>query len=86
MEYLAIIFKKLEIDTQAVLEAAATKWNFLEFRPGLVGGHCIGIDPYYLTWKTEKIGYKPEMILSGRRVNEKMTDFFFRKNNKLLKF
>ena len=69
---LAIIFSKLGIDTEAVLEAAGTKWNFLPFRPGLVGGHCIGVDPYYLTHKAESIGYQPEVILAGRRLNDGM--------------
>jgi UDP-N-acetyl-D-galactosamine dehydrogenase len=69
---LALIFERLGIDTQDVLEAAATKWNFLRFKPGLVGGHCIGVDPYYLTAKAEEIGYHPEMILAGRRLNDSM--------------
>lgn len=69
---LAIIFNRMGIDTQAVLEAAGTKWNFLPFRPGLVGGHCIGVDPYYLTHKAEAIGYHPEIILAGRRLNDRM--------------
>lgn len=69
---LAIIFNRLGIDTQAVLEAAGTKWNFLPFRPGLVGGHCIGVDPYYLTHKAQSIGYHPEIILAGRRLNDGM--------------
>jgi UDP-N-acetyl-D-galactosamine dehydrogenase len=69
---LAIIFNRLGIDTQEVLEAAGTKWNFLPFRPGLVGGHCIGVDPYYLTHKAQAIGYHPEMILAGRRINDGM--------------
>lgn len=69
---LALIFNKLGIDTQAVLEAAGTKWNFLPFRPGLVGGHCIGVDPYYLTHKAQSIGYHPEVILAGRRLNDSM--------------
>ena len=69
---LAIIFNKMSIDTQAVLEAAGSKWNFLPFRPGLVGGHCIGVDPYYLTYKSEAIGYHPEIILAGRRLNDGM--------------
>ena len=69
---LAIIFNKLEIDTGEVLEAAETKWNFLPFKPGLVGGHCIGVDPYYLTHKAESLNYKPEIILSGRRLNNQM--------------
>ena len=69
---LAIIFNKMGIDTEAVLEAAGTKWNFLPFRPGLVGGHCIGVDPYYLNHKAQSIGYHPEIILAGRRLNESM--------------
>lgn len=69
---LAIIFNKLNIDTEAVLQAAGTKWNFLPFRPGLVGGHCIGVDPYYLTHKAQSIGYHPEIILAGRRLNDGM--------------
>ncbi|WP_424686278.1 MAG: Vi polysaccharide biosynthesis UDP-N-acetylglucosamine C-6 dehydrogenase TviB [Halarcobacter ebronensis] len=69
---LAIIFNKLDIDTNAVLEAAGTKWNFLPFKPGLVGGHCIGVDPYYLTHKAQSIGYNPEIILAGRRLNDNM--------------
>ena len=72
MNELAIIFHKLGIDTLEVLEAAGTKWNFLPFRPGLVGGHCIGVDPYYLTQKAERIGYHPEVILAGRRINDSM--------------
>lgn len=69
---LSIIFNKLSIDTLEVLEAAGTKWNFLPFRPGLVGGHCIGVDPYYLTHKAQSLGYHPEMILAGRRLNDGM--------------
>ena len=69
---LAVIFNKMGIDTEAVLEAAGTKWNFLPFRPGLVGGHCIGVDPYYLTHKAQSIGYHPEIILAGRRLNDSM--------------
>ncbi|AMN46414.1 UDP-N-acetyl-D-galactosamine dehydrogenase [Steroidobacter denitrificans] len=69
---LALIFNRLDIDTEEVLEAAGTKWNFLPFRPGLVGGHCIGVDPYYLTHKAQEIGYHPEMILAGRRINDNM--------------
>lgn len=69
---LAIIFNKLGIDTEAVLDAAGTKWNFLPFRPGLVGGHCIGVDPYYLTHKAQEVGYNPEIILAGRRLNDNM--------------
>ena len=69
---LALIFNKMGIDTEAVLQAAGTKWNFLPFRPGLVGGHCIGVDPYYLTHKAQAIGYNPEIILAGRRLNDGM--------------
>lgn len=72
---LSIIFNKMEIDTEAVLEAAGTKWNFLPFRPGLVGGHCIGVDPYYLTHKAQSIGYTPEVILAGRAVNDGMGSY-----------
>ena len=69
---LAVLFNRLGIDTEAVLEAAGTKWNFLPFRPGLVGGHCIGVDPYYLTYKAQMVGYHPEIILAGRRLNDSM--------------
>ena len=69
---LALIFNKLDIDTESVLEAAGTKWNFLPFKPGLVGGHCIGVDPYYLTYKALQVGYNPEMILAGRKLNDSM--------------
>ena len=69
---LSMLFKKLNIDTQDVLEAASSKWNFLNFKPGLVGGHCIGVDPYYLTHKAQKIGYKPNIILAGRKINDNM--------------
>ena len=72
MNELSIIFNKMGIDTKAVLEAAGTKWNFLNFRPGLVGGHCIGVDPYYLTYKAEELGYHSQIILSGRRINDDM--------------
>ena len=72
---LALIFNKLDIDTNEVLEAASTKWNFLSFKPGLVGGHCIGVDPYYLTHKAVEIGYKPEIIIAGRRINDSMGKF-----------
>src|SRR3990172_7143903 len=72
MNELAIIFDKLAIDTNDVLEAAGSKWNFLRFRPGLVGGHCIGVDPYYLTHKAERVGYIPQVILAGRRINDAM--------------
>ena len=71
---LSIIFNKLDIDTESVLNAAGTKWNFLPFRPGLVGGHCIGVDPYYLIHKSRKVGYIPELILSARKINEHMTE------------
>ncbi|WP_370262367.1 Vi polysaccharide biosynthesis UDP-N-acetylglucosamine C-6 dehydrogenase TviB [Limnobacter sp.] len=72
MNELSLIFHKLNIDTQEVLIAASTKWNFLPFRPGLVGGHCIGVDPYYLTHKAQEVGYHPEVILAGRRINDSM--------------
>ncbi len=75
MNELAIIFDRLDIDTMDVLEAAGTKWNFLPFRPGLVGGHCIGVDPYYLTYKSQKLGYYPEVVLAGRRINDGMGRF-----------
>ena len=70
---LAMIFDRVGIDTEEVLQAAGTKWNFLPFRPGLVGGHCIGVDPYYLTYKAEQLGYDPQMILAGRRINDNMS-------------
>ena len=75
MNELALIFDRLNIDTMDVLKAAGTKWNFLPFRPGLVGGHCIGVDPYYLTHKAESIGYHPQVILAGRRINDSMAAF-----------
>jgi UDP-N-acetyl-D-galactosamine dehydrogenase len=75
MNELAIIFDKIGIDTSEVLEAAGTKWNFLKFKPGLVGGHCIGVDPYYLTHKAEMLGYHPQVILAGRRINDGMAKF-----------
>ena len=72
MNELAMIFRRMNIDTHEVLAAAGTKWNFMPFKPGLVGGHCIGVDPYYLTHKAQAIGYHPEIILAGRRVNDGM--------------
>ncbi|MHB1176819.1 MAG: nucleotide sugar dehydrogenase [Daejeonella sp.] len=81
---LALIFDKMEIDTTEVLQAAATKWNFLNFKPGLVGGHCIGVDPYYLSYKAETLGYNPRVILSGRQVNDNMALFVVNKSIKLL--
>lgn len=81
---LAMIFNKLDIDTHAVLEAASTKWNFLPFKPGLVGGHCIGVDPYYLAQKAQKVGYHPEIILSGRRLNDSMGEFVATEVQKLM--
>ncbi|MFC3561621.1 nucleotide sugar dehydrogenase [Pedobacter jamesrossensis] len=81
---LALIFDKMEIDTSDVLAAAATKWNFLNYKPGLVGGHCIGVDPYYLVHKSEALGYKPEVILSGRRVNDNMGVFVANKVIKMM--
>jgi len=81
---LSLIFNKLDIDTKSVLEAAGTKWNFLPFRPGLVGGHCIGVDPYYLTYKALEVGYKPEMILAGRKINDNMGIFVADQVSKLM--
>ena len=75
MNELSLIFHRMDIDTMEVLEAAGTKWNFLPFRPGLVGGHCIGVDPYYLTHKADKLGYHPQVILAGRRINDGMGKF-----------
>lgn len=75
MNELALIFERMNIDTLDVLEAAGTKWNFLPFRPGLVGGHCIGVDPYYLTYKAQDVGYHPEVILAGRRINDGMSNY-----------
>ncbi|MCM2283323.1 MAG: nucleotide sugar dehydrogenase [Desulfobacula sp.] len=84
MNELALIFDKLGIDTKNVLEAAGTKWNFLPFKPGLVGGHCIGVDPYYLTFKAESEGYHPQIILSGRRINDNMGRFVVEKTVKMM--
>jgi UDP-N-acetyl-D-galactosamine dehydrogenase len=84
MNELAVIFNRMDIDTLEVLEAAGTKWNFLPFRPGLVGGHCIGVDPYYLTHKAEMLGYHPEVILSGRRINDGMAAFIAQQTVKQL--
>lgn len=81
---LALIFDKMNIDTQEVLQAAGTKWNFLPFRPGLVGGHCIGVDPYYLTYKAESLGYNPQVILAGRRINDNMGMYVANKVIKLM--
>ena len=86
----SVIFNKLDIDTESVLEAASTKWNFLPFKPGLVGGHCIGVDPYYLTHKAREIGYDPKMILAGRRLNDSMAKYIVKQvlslmNKKLIK-
>ena len=81
---LSLIFNKLNIDTESVLEAAGTKWNFLPFRPGLVGGHCIGVDPYYLTHKALEVNYNPEMILAGRRINDNMGFFIADQVSKLM--
>ena len=86
MNELSLIFKKLEIDTLKVIKAASTKWNFLKFTPGLVGGHCIGVDPYYLTYKSKKSGYEPKIILSGRKLNDEIginiSKFIYSKLNK----
>jgi UDP-N-acetyl-D-galactosamine dehydrogenase len=84
MNELALIFHRLGIDTKSVLEAAGTKWNFLKFSPGLVGGHCIGVDPYYLTHKAESVGYHPQIILAGRRINNAMGKFVAEQTIKLL--
>ena len=81
---LALIFNKIGIDTESVLDAASTKWNFLPFRPGLVGGHCIGVDPYYLTHKANEVGYYPEMILAGRRLNNNMGSYVVNEVSKLM--
>jgi UDP-N-acetyl-D-galactosamine dehydrogenase len=84
MNELAVIFDRMGIDTEEVLQAAGTKWNFLPFRPGLVGGHCIGVDPYYLTYRAEQMGYIPQVILAGRRINDNMGRYVARKGIKLL--
>ncbi|UTF49848.1 nucleotide sugar dehydrogenase [Desulfomicrobium sp. ZS1] len=84
MNELALIFDRMGIDTNEVLEAAGTKWNFLPFRPGLVGGHCIGVDPYYLTFKAESIGFHPQVILAGRRINDGMGKFIAEKTIKAM--
>lgn len=84
MNELAIIFHKAGIDTKEVLKAASTKWNFLRFEPGLVGGHCIGVDPYYLTYKAEELGYHPDVVLSGRRINDEMGRYIATELVKLL--
>ena len=84
MNELSLIFNKLGIDTLEVLQAAGTKWNFLPFRPGLVGGHCIGVDPYYLTHKAQELGYHPEVILAGRRINDSMPDHVANETVKLM--
>ena len=81
---LALIFDKVGIDTQDVLDAAGTKWNFLKYKPGLVGGHCISVDPYYLAYKAEELGYHPAVLLSGRRVNDQMGKFVGAKVIKLM--
>tara|TARA_Y100000022_G_C13254071_1_gene378720 strand:- start:1188 stop:2453 length:1266 start_codon:yes stop_codon:yes gene_type:complete len=82
---LSIIFNKINIDTEEVLQAAETKWNFQKFRPGLVGGHCIGVDPYYLTFKSRMSGYEPKFILSGRNVNNKMSDYIVKELTNLMR-
>jgi UDP-N-acetyl-D-galactosamine dehydrogenase len=81
---LSVIFDRLHIDTLEVLEAAGSKWNFLPFRPGMVGGHCIGVDPYYLTHKAEEVGYNPQVILAGRRINDNMARYVARNTIKLM--
>ena len=82
MNEFAIIFEKLDLDTKEVLDAASTKWNFLNFKPGLVGGHCIGVDPYYLAYKSEKSGYKPKVLLNGRKVNNNISKNIFKSIHK----
>ena len=82
---LSIIFDRLDIDTNDVIEAAATKWNFIKYKPGLVGGHCVGVDPFYLTYKAKKSGYTPKVILAGRNINEKMSKFIVDKTITLMK-
>ena len=84
MNELSVIFDRMDIDTEEVLQAAGTKWNFLPFRPGLVGGHCIGVDPYYLTYRAEQLGYIPQVILAGRRINDNMGRYVARKGIKLV--
>ncbi len=84
MNELSLIFHKIGIDTLEVLEAAGTKWNFLPFRPGLVGGHCIGVDPYYLTHKADMLGYHPQVILAGRRINDGMGKYIAEQTVKLM--
>ena len=84
MNELTLIFDKLDIDTKNVLDAAGSKWNFLPFKPGLVGGHCIGVDPYYLTFKAESEGYHPQIILAGRRINDNMGRFVVEKTIKMM--
>jgi UDP-N-acetyl-D-galactosamine dehydrogenase len=81
---LALIFDTMDIDTNEVIEAAATKWNFIKLTPGLVGGHCIGVDPYYLTYKAEEMGYKPNLILGARQINNGMSKFIAEKTIKLM--
>src|SRR5690606_28012495 len=84
MNELALIFDRIGISTADVLNAAATKWNFLRFSPGLVGGHCIGVDPYYLTTMAEQLGYRPQVILAGRRINDGMGEFIAQRTVKLM--
>ncbi len=84
MNEFSVLFKRMDIDTQEVLDAASSKWNFLPFRPGLVGGHCICVDPYYLTYKAEKLGYIPQVILAGRRINDNMGRYVARNTIKLM--
>ena len=84
MNELAMMFDKMEINTSEVLDAAKTKWNFLDFKPGLVGGHCIGVDPYYLSYQSEKLGFKPDLILASRQINNSVADFVVLKTKQLL--
>ena len=85
MNEIALICNKLNIKTKSVLDTAKTKWNFLDFEPGLVGGHCISVDPYYLYYKSKKLGYEPQVILSGRKVNDNMSNVIVEKISKKLK-
>ena len=84
MNELSILFNHLDIDTHEVLAAAETKWNFVPFKPGLVGGHCIGVDPYYLTYKAEELGYHQQVILAGRRINDEMGKFICMRYSRLM--
>ena len=86
MNEFAVFLNKMNVSTAKVLKAANTKWNFLNFKPGLVGGHCIGVDPYYLTYKAKKIGLDPKVILAGRKTNDQLFKFIFKKIKEICKF